>query len=115
MRSLATGIFATLLLITSCKQEDPVPILSYPANRMNATTGSQSFTSDDLTAALTPTSIAISGSVNSGTSKASTITLNIDNYSSLATYAIDSFTRARYSDVSGTYIATSGSIAITAY
>jgi hypothetical protein len=115
VRLTIISLLAISLFIGSCDKDDPEPIYSYPASRMTAKVNGQIFTSDALQANLTANNVALTGAVNAGTSKVSTITFSINNYAGLATYPIDSLTTASYSKVTGTFKAESGSITVTTY
>lgn len=110
--NIAALLLGACLILNSCKEDDDLPGPGIPASRMSAKVDGYSFVSDEVQAALGGGVVAITGFMNSGTSKSSSITFGINRYNGPGTYAIDSTTLANYKDFTGLYVAGSGSIKI---
>jgi hypothetical protein len=111
--AIAALLFGATLFLGSCKDDEELPGPGMPASRMTAKVDGFSFVSDEVQAAYSSGVIAVTGFMNSGTSKSSSITFGINRYSGPGTYPIDSTTLANYKEVSGLYVANSGSITIS--
>ncbi len=113
MKKLLFGFGFLLLSATSCKKSDPQTDPVFPASRFSATLNGKTFIGSLNNAYVGGGHASVSGTRNEGTSKSETISLNIRNYVTLASYPIDSSTDAAYDGPSGSFQAKSGAISIS--
>jgi len=101
------------MVFPSCKKADPVVDPPFPYSRLWATVDGKSFQASEVTGSAGSSSLTVTGVLNSGTSKASSISLSIPNFSGTGNYAIPSDAGASYSEPGGPFDAESGTITLT--
>jgi hypothetical protein len=105
-------VAACVLLTTSCGKDEINPYTGIKRSFVNAKVDGLTFSSEDVQVSVSSGVVAVNGSRNSGTNKATSLTFGINRFSGPGTYPIDATTLANYAYGAEGYSAYDGNIVV---